>query len=170
MDSRNVNFSIKKSQIHTHMLGLSQKLTKLEMVLKTSVALDLGLVPKNWPWNELLFTLFTTKVPPGGHWWNRVFTQILHTKSWHTFKEKSLRISLTWPEFLIILNWKAHLLWPKRAQKSAQFFLPKKRHIFGKRRTIFDPSNSFYALIFLENVKFCIFSLHFMGFLQNFPP
>ena len=75
-----------------------------------------------------------------------------------------------WTEFLIILNWKAHLLWPKRAQKSAQFFLPKKRHIFGKRRTIFDPSNSFYALIFLENVKFCIFSLHFMGFLQNFPP
>ena len=97
MDSRNVNFSIKKSQIHTHMLGLSQKLTKLEMVLKTSVALDLGLVPKNWPWNELLFTLFTTKAPPGGHWWNRVFTQILHTKSWHTFKEKSLRISLVLP-------------------------------------------------------------------------
>ena len=95
MDSRNVNFSIKKSQIHTHMLDLSQKLTKLEMVLKTSVALDLGLVPKNWPWNELLFTLFTTKVPPGGHWWNRVFTQILHTKSWHTFREK-ISLKLRW--------------------------------------------------------------------------
>ena len=70
MDSRIVNFSIKKSQIHTHMLGLSQKLTKLEIALKTSIALDLGLVPKNWPWNELLFTQFTAKVPPGGHWWN----------------------------------------------------------------------------------------------------
>ena len=71
MDSRNVNFSIKKSQIHTHMLGLPQKLTKLEIALKTSIALDLGLVPKNWPWNKLLFTLFTAKAPPGGHWWNR---------------------------------------------------------------------------------------------------
>ena len=70
MDSRFEIKSIKKSQIHTHMLGLSQKLTKLEIALKTSIALDLGLVPKNWPWNELLFTQFTAKAPPGGHWWN----------------------------------------------------------------------------------------------------
>ena len=47
MDSRFEIKSIKKSQIHTHMLGLSQKLTKLEIALKTSIALDLGLVPKN---------------------------------------------------------------------------------------------------------------------------
>ena len=114
MDSRNVNFSIKKSQIHTHMLGLSQKLTKLEMVLKTSVALDLGLVPINWPWNELLFTLFTTKAPPGGHWWNRVFTQILHTKSWHTFKEKSLRISLYKPRWIFFCPLRQFISWKRK--------------------------------------------------------
>ena len=51
MDSRNVNFSIKKSQIHTHMLGLTQKLTKLDIVLKGQVLHGiLGLVPKNWLW------------------------------------------------------------------------------------------------------------------------
>ena len=45
MDSRNVNFSIKKSQIHTHMLGLSQKLAKLDIAWKDkccSVAWDSG--------------------------------------------------------------------------------------------------------------------------------
>ena len=34
MDFRNVNFSIKKSQIHTHILSLSQKLTKLDIAWK----------------------------------------------------------------------------------------------------------------------------------------
>ena len=49
MDSRNVNFSIKKSQIHTHMLGLSQKFTKLDIALKGQVLhWILGLVPKKW--------------------------------------------------------------------------------------------------------------------------
>ena len=43
MDHRNVNFSIKKSQIHTHMLGLTQKLTKLDIALEGQVfALDSG--------------------------------------------------------------------------------------------------------------------------------
>ena len=42
MDSRNVNFSIKKSQIDTHMLGVAQKLTKLDIALETSVAWDSG--------------------------------------------------------------------------------------------------------------------------------
>ena len=37
MDHRNVNFSIKKSQIHTHMLGLTQKLTKLDIALEGQV-------------------------------------------------------------------------------------------------------------------------------------
>ena len=51
MDSRNVNFSIKKSQIDTHMLGLAQKLTKLDIALEGQVFHGiLGLVPKNWPW------------------------------------------------------------------------------------------------------------------------
>ena len=96
MDSRNVNFSIKKSQIHTHMLGLPQKLTKLEIALKTSIALDLGLVPKNWPWNKLLFTLFTAKAPPGGHWWNRglgpKFTNEVLT---YLIKKNLIKITLT---------------------------------------------------------------------------
>ena len=122
MDSRFEIKSIKKSQIHTHMLGLPQKLTKLEIALKTSIALDLGLVPKNWPWNELLFTLFTTKAPPGGHWWNRVFTQILHTKSWHTFKEKSLRISLIFQTNIL----KKTKFWHLEKNSSHQFYLRKK--------------------------------------------
>ena len=51
MDSRNVNFSIKKSQIDTHMLGLAQKLTKLDIALEGQVFHGiLGLVPKKWPW------------------------------------------------------------------------------------------------------------------------
>ena len=50
------------------------------------------------------------------------------------------------PELLIILNSKAHLIWPKSAQKGAQFFSPKKSHIFGERRTIFDPPNNFYCI------------------------
>ena len=47
MDSRNVNFSIKKSQIDTHMLGLAQKLTQLDIALEGQVFHGiLGLVPK----------------------------------------------------------------------------------------------------------------------------
>ena len=102
MDSRNVNFSIKKSQIHTHMLGLPQKLTKLEIALKTSIALDLGLVPKNWPWNKLLFTLFTAKAPPGSHWWNRglgpKFTNEVLT---YLIKKNLIKITL----IVLILIW-----------------------------------------------------------------
>ena len=64
---------------------------------------------------------------------------------------------LKWSEFLIILNSKAHLIWPKSAQKGAQYFFPKKSHIFGKRRTIFDPPNNFY----------CIFIHEFFGDLKN---
>ena len=95
MDSRNVNFSIKKSQIHTHMLDLSQKLTKLEMVLKTSVALDLGLVPKNWLWNELLFTLFTAKAPPGSYWWNRsLCTKFTNEVLTYRIKKNLIKITL----------------------------------------------------------------------------
>ena len=56
MDSRNVNFSIKKSQIDTHMLGLAQKLTKLDIALEGQVlhvAWDSGVwFPKNWPWTS----------------------------------------------------------------------------------------------------------------------
>ena len=60
MDSRNVNFSIKKSQIDTHMLGLAQKLTKLDIPLETSVAWDSGSGSQKMPCpavpNPLLFT------------------------------------------------------------------------------------------------------------------
>ena len=49
MASRNEIKSIAISEIHTHMLGLSQKLTKLDIVLKGQVLHGiLGLVPKNW--------------------------------------------------------------------------------------------------------------------------
>ena len=59
MDSRNVNFSTKKSQIHTHMLGLAQKLTKLDIAYKGQVLhWFLGLVPKKIAMNELLFTVY----------------------------------------------------------------------------------------------------------------
>ena len=59
MDSRNVNFSIKKSQIDTHMLGLAQKLTKLDIALEGQVFHGiLGLVPKKWPWKGFLFTIY----------------------------------------------------------------------------------------------------------------
>ena len=57
MDSRNVNFSIKKSQIHTHMLSLSQKLTKLDIAW-TSVAWDSGSGSQKMALNELLFTFY----------------------------------------------------------------------------------------------------------------
>ena len=60
MDSRNVNFSIKKSQIDTHMLGVAQKLTKLDIALETSVAWDSGSGSQKMPCpavpNLLLFT------------------------------------------------------------------------------------------------------------------
>ena len=58
MDSRNVNFSIKKSQIDTHMLGVAQKLTKLDIALETSVAWDSGSGSQKLAVNELLFTLY----------------------------------------------------------------------------------------------------------------
>ena len=59
MDTRNVNFSIKKSQIDTHMLGLAQKLTKLDIALEGQVFHGiLGLVPKKMTLNELLFTFY----------------------------------------------------------------------------------------------------------------
>ena len=77
-------------------------------------------------------------------------------------------------ECLIILNSKAHLIWPKSAQKGAQIFSPKKSHIFGKRRTIFDPPNNFYCIFIHEffgdakfkkkNLKFFIFSGFFSIF------
>ena len=57
---------------------------------------------------------------------------------------------VSFPEWLIILNSKAHLIWPKSAQKGAQYFFPKKSHIFGKRRTIFDPPNNFYCIFIHE--------------------
>ena len=48
MDSRIVNFSIKKSQIHTHMLGLSQKLTKLDIAWKDKCCIGFWVwFPKN---------------------------------------------------------------------------------------------------------------------------
>merc|ERR1711994_259791 len=53
-------------------------------------------------------------------------------------------------EWLIILNSKAHPIWPKSAQKGAQYFFPKKSHIFGKRRTIFDSPNNFYCIFIHE--------------------
>ena len=34
----------------------------------------------------------------------------------------------------------------KKHTKRCTIFCPKKRHIFGKRRTIFDPSNNFYCI------------------------
>ena len=50
MDSRNVNFSIKKSQIHTHKLGLSQKLTKLDIAWKDKCCMGFWVwFPKNDP-------------------------------------------------------------------------------------------------------------------------
>ena len=59
MDSRNVNFSIKKSQIHTHMLGLTQKLTKLDIALEGQVfAWDSGSGSQKMAMNELLFTVY----------------------------------------------------------------------------------------------------------------
>ena len=58
MDSRNVNFSIKKSQIDTHMLGVAQKLTKLDIALETSVAWDSGSGSQKMTLNELLFTFY----------------------------------------------------------------------------------------------------------------
>ena len=77
-------------------------------------------------------------------------------------------------EWLIILNSKAHLIWPKSAQKGAQYLFPKKSHIFGKRRTIFDPPNNFYCIFIHEffgdakfkkkNLKFFIFSGFFSIF------
>jgi len=77
-------------------------------------------------------------------------------------------------EWLIILNSKAHLIWPKSAQKGAQYFFPKKSHIFGKRRTIFDPPNNFYCIFIheffgdakfkKENLIFFIFSGFFSIF------
>ena len=48
MDFRNVNFSIKKSQIHTHMLGLSQKLTKFDIAWKDKCCIGFWVwFPKN---------------------------------------------------------------------------------------------------------------------------
>ena len=59
MDHRNVNFSIKKSQIHTHMLGLTQKLTKLDIALEGQVfAWDSGSGSQKMAMNELLFTVY----------------------------------------------------------------------------------------------------------------
>ena len=60
------------------------------------------------------------------------------------------REKCSFAEWLIILNSKAHLIWPKSAQKGAQYFFPKKSHIFGKRRTIFDPPNNFYCIFIHE--------------------
>ena len=59
MDSRNVNVSIKKSQIDTHMLGLAQKLTKLDIALEGQVfAWDSGSGSQKMTLNELLFTFY----------------------------------------------------------------------------------------------------------------
>ena len=66
MDSRNVNFSIKKSQIHTHMLSLSQKLTKLDIAWKDKCCMGFWVwFPKNdpeWAFVYILyvFTAFST--------------------------------------------------------------------------------------------------------------
>ena len=58
MDSRNVNFSIKKSQIDTHMLGVAQKLTKLDIALEGQVfAWDSGSGSQKMALNEFLFTI-----------------------------------------------------------------------------------------------------------------
>ena len=68
MDSRNVNFSIKKSQIDTHMLGVAQKLTKLDIALETSVAWDSGSGSQKMPCpavpNPLLFTFLWDRDSP----------------------------------------------------------------------------------------------------------
>ena len=65
----------------------------------------------------------------------------------HLKKREILAFKInTVPEWLIILNTKAHPIWPKSAQKGAQYFFPKKSHIFGKRRTIFNPPNNFYCI------------------------
>ena len=66
MDSRNVNFSIKKSQIDTHMLGLSQKLAKLDIAWKDKCCMGFWVwFPKNdpeWAFVYILyvFTAFST--------------------------------------------------------------------------------------------------------------
>ena len=66
IDSRNVNFSIKKSQIHTHMLSLSQKLTKLDIAWKDKYCMGFWVwFPKNdpeWAFVYILyvFTAFST--------------------------------------------------------------------------------------------------------------
>ena len=60
-----------------------------------------------------------------------------------------------WSKFL---SSKAHWIWPKVAQKGAQKKFLKKSHIFGKRRTIFDPPNNFY----------CIFIHKFFGVAKFF--
>ena len=52
-----------------------------------------------------------------------------------------------WSKFL---SSKAHRIWPKVAQKGAQKNFLKKSHIFGKRRTIFDPPNNFYCIFIHE--------------------
>ena len=75
-------------------------------------------------------------------------------------------------EWLNVLNSKAHLIWPKSAQKGAQIFFLKKCHIFGKKRTIFDPPNNYYCIFmhkFFGDVKFSKFFSIFYGFFLYFP-
>ena len=75
-------------------------------------------------------------------------------------------------EVLIILNSKAHIIWPKTAQKGAQFFFLKKSHIFGKRRTIFDPPKFFIAFLCIYFLKMSNFekkSVIFLFFFNIFP-
>ena len=70
MDFRNVNFSIKKSQIHTHMLSLSQKLTKLDIAWKDKCCMGFWVwFPKNdpeWAFVYILY-VFTTEAPSGDY-------------------------------------------------------------------------------------------------------
>ena len=80
MDSRIVNFSIKKSQIHTHKLGLSQKLTKLDIAWKDKCCMGFWVwFPKNgskWAFVYIFICIYCRSAT----WW-----PLVKQGSWHKF-------------------------------------------------------------------------------------
>ena len=70
-------------------------------------------------------------------------------------------------ECLIILNSKAHLIWPKSAQKGAQIFPPKSAIFLVKSAQFFDPPINFYC-IFMHKYFWRYQILHFCSIFCRF--
>ena len=143
------------------------------------------ILKKNWPWSQKLsknicflgysiFDEYSAMVSDFDFWklnssrhlfdfdcqvfvfdWNRLFA-----------------IRYTTTEMPIILNSKAHIFWPKSAQKGAQFFSPKSAIFLVKSAQFLTPQTIFIAFLcinFFQISNFVKKKLIFQIFFYIFP-